>query len=288
MIMGAKMSFFENRVGLDIENTHISYSKWGKGDSILFLHGNPGSRKDFQNIIPMLKDEGCQCVVPDRPGHFSSSDFIEQNDSGWSDTEIYAQLIDQVCGGRTVLVGYSMGAFIACKIAVKYPDKVKAIAMLAPYVDSVGSKKTSSIPKIAQRQIPGTVLAVLLPFLSQSKIEKHLNNQFAPEIIDQEFLEDMLPKYCRFENIISTIKDKNAMIDTLQEVQEKMSQISCPVSVLAGEKDAVCDANEQVDFIKKAITNSNVKMLENSGHAIPYQNPEDCTQTIKDLLKKLT
>ena len=48
-------------------DTDISYVDTGKGDPIVFLHGNPTSSYLWRNIIPYLSDMG-RCLAPDMVG----------------------------------------------------------------------------------------------------------------------------------------------------------------------------------------------------------------------------
>ena len=42
----------------------MAYVTYGKGDPIVFLHGNPTSSYLWRNIMPYVSDLGC-CIAPD-------------------------------------------------------------------------------------------------------------------------------------------------------------------------------------------------------------------------------
>jgi haloalkane dehalogenase len=48
-------------------DTEISYVDTGRGDPIVFLHGNPTSSYLWRNIIPYLSEQG-RCLAPDLVG----------------------------------------------------------------------------------------------------------------------------------------------------------------------------------------------------------------------------
>lgn len=279
------MSSLEQTTAIEIKETRISLSETGKGETILFLHGNPGSRKDFAGIIEKLGDTPIRLVMPDRPGHNSSEELINENNDCWLDIDVYADLIDQKCGGKTWLFGYSMGCFIASKIAIKYPDKVKGIIMAAPFLTpDNANEKPSSLPDLAKGAFIGTILGIVLPLVSQARMQNHIENVFFPAPVPEDFVETWLPRYTRFETLMAVMTDKNSMLTTLKEVHEGMKSIHCPVFVMLGDKDKVCFPENQRKLLSENLPAAKLRNIAEGGHAIPMTHPEDCLALIKEVL----
>ena len=55
-----------------LRDGEMSYVETGKGDPIVFLHGNPTSSYLWRNVIPHLADLG-RCLAPDLIGMGDSS-----------------------------------------------------------------------------------------------------------------------------------------------------------------------------------------------------------------------
>lgn len=275
------MGSIEQTSAIEIKETRFSLSETGKGESILFLHGNPGSRKDFSAIIEKKSDDKFKFVIPDRPGHMASEEIINEDNDPWLETEFYAELIDRKCNGKTLLVGYSMGCFIASKIAIKYPEKVKGIVMLAPYLTPDNpSESPTSIPSLAKGAFLGTILGIVMPLAAQSKMQKHLENAFFPQSVSEEFLETWLPRYTRFESLLAMMVDKNSMLATLKEVHEGMAGLKCPVHVIIGNKDRVCSQENQKKLLQEKIPSVKIIELPEAGHALLLSDAEQCLKTI--------
>jgi pimeloyl-ACP methyl ester carboxylesterase len=277
------MSLLEQTSAIEIRETRISLSEIGKGEPVLFLHGNPGSRKDFSAIIDRKNDSRFRFIIPDRPGHMSSDEIINENNDPWLDVEFYAELIERKCNGQARLVGYSMGAYIACKIAVKYPQKVKDITMLAPFLspDRI-DEKPSSIPTLAKGALIGTILGILMPSLSQNKLTEHIENLFAPAPVPADFMETWLPRYTRFETLLAVITDKNAMLNTIKEVHNGIAALKCPVRALLGAKDKVCSSEKQKQLLSEKLPESMIIELPDAGHALNLVNPDECLKIINE------
>ncbi|MEX2250194.1 MAG: haloalkane dehalogenase, partial [Parvibaculum sp.] len=58
-----------------ISGRAMTYVEMGKGDPIVFLHGNPTSSYLWRNVMPHLKDQG-RCIAPDLIG-MGDSDKLE-------------------------------------------------------------------------------------------------------------------------------------------------------------------------------------------------------------------
>lgn len=281
------MGAIEQTTALEINETRISLSEAGKGESVLFLHGNPGSRKDFSSLLDGFDAGKYRFHMPDRPGHMSSEELINDDNDPWLDTEIYAGLIDEKCGGRAVLVGYSLGCYIACKVALRYPEKVRGIVMLAPFITPEDLfENPSSLPELARGAIVGTLLGILMPLLSQTKMQQHLERVFAPGKVSDEYLEIWMPRYTRFESLMAMITDKNAMLRSLTEVHVRLPEIKCPVQVLLGEADKVCAPDRQVALLEK-LPAVKVSRLPDAGHALNLSNPLDCLKALDNLFSSL-
>jgi pimeloyl-ACP methyl ester carboxylesterase len=279
------MSALEQTTALEIRETRISFSEAGKGEPVLMLHGNPGSRKDFFAILSESENLPCRLIMPDRPGHNGSEELLNDTNDPWLDTEVYAELIDRRCNGSAWLFGYSMGCHIASRIAMRFPDKVNGIIMAAPFlVSKKASDKPSSIPDLAKGAVLGTVFGIALPLLSQTRMQKHISNVFSPETPAQEYIDTWLPRYTRFESLIAMMQDKNAMLKTQKDVAQGFKELACPVFAIIGTKDAVCSATSQQQFIIENLPQAKIRSIADAGHAIPMTHPEECLATIREAL----
>lgn len=111
-------------------DTEMSYVDLGRGDPIVFLHGNPTSSYLWRNIIPYLSEQG-RCLAPD---------LVGMGQSGKSPTNAYrfvdhARYLDawfEALGLRSsvTLVIHDWGSALGFHRATRYPGQIKAIAYL--------------------------------------------------------------------------------------------------------------------------------------------------------------
>ncbi len=82
-------------------------------------------------------------------GHgVSGGDFLNGTITRWRGDAL--AIIDQLTDGPLILVGSSMGGWLACLAALARPDRVKALVLIAPAADFTSALLEPSLPKEAR------------------------------------------------------------------------------------------------------------------------------------------
>jgi pimeloyl-ACP methyl ester carboxylesterase len=107
----------------------------------VLLHGWPGWRGDYRDVVPLLSDHA-DVVVPDLRG-FGESDRHERDPvdaySAAAQAAGILGLIHELGLERPVLVGYDVGSRIARAIATGYPEAIRAL-VLSPPLQGAGER----------------------------------------------------------------------------------------------------------------------------------------------------
>jgi 2-succinyl-6-hydroxy-2,4-cyclohexadiene-1-carboxylate synthase len=99
----------------------------GRGQPVLFLHGFSGSGLSWAGLAGLGRR--ARAIVPDLPGH---------GGTGWEHASVeqtaddLAAIVHRLGAERVDVVGYSMGARIALRLAVAHPDAVGRLVLEAP------------------------------------------------------------------------------------------------------------------------------------------------------------
>jgi carboxylesterase len=106
----------------------------GSTDAALLLHGLTGTPFELRPVADRLCRAGVRCLAPVLPGH-ESADALSR--SSWLDWVAGAREALAALGEtrRTLIVGSSMGALVACTLAAESPGRVDGIALLAPALE---------------------------------------------------------------------------------------------------------------------------------------------------------
>jgi pimeloyl-ACP methyl ester carboxylesterase len=109
----------------------LAYDRYGSGRPVVLLHGWPGDRTDYDELIPLLVDHA-DVIVPDLRG-FGESDKhpadAEDFYSGAGQAAGVSALLDELGVTGAVLAGYDIGSFIAQTTARNRPDLVRALVV---------------------------------------------------------------------------------------------------------------------------------------------------------------
>ena len=115
----------------------IAFSRTdGNGPEVMFCSG---FRSNMAGTKALALEAHCVAASRaftrfDYRGHGESDgDFVEGTVGGWLDDTL--AVLDEVTVGPAVLVGSSMGAWIALLAALARPERVKGLVLVAPAVD---------------------------------------------------------------------------------------------------------------------------------------------------------
>jgi pimeloyl-ACP methyl ester carboxylesterase len=124
-----------------VDGFSLAYDRAGAGVPAVLLHGWPGHRGDYRDVVPRLV-EHADVVVPDLRG-FGESDRHERPPAEAYSAEAQAAsvlaLIDELELERPVLVGYDVGSRVARTLATIRPEAIRAL-VLAPPLPGAGER----------------------------------------------------------------------------------------------------------------------------------------------------
>jgi haloalkane dehalogenase len=130
--VSARDSYARQRV--DAGGVKMAYIDEGRGDSIVFVHGNPTSSFLWRNVIPHLVPGG-RCLVPDLVG-MGDSDRTLDGSYRFKD---HSRHLDEwfeavVPEGQVTLVLHDWGSALGFYWAHRHPERVKGLAYMEAIV----------------------------------------------------------------------------------------------------------------------------------------------------------
>jgi pimeloyl-ACP methyl ester carboxylesterase len=119
----------------------LAYDRQGSGRPVFLLHGWPGDRTDYDELVPVLT-EHADVVVPDLRGFGDSDKHVadaEEFYSGTGQAKGVIALMDELRIKGAVLGGYDVGSFVAQAVASMRPDLARAL-VVSPPLPGVGQR----------------------------------------------------------------------------------------------------------------------------------------------------
>ena len=124
-----------------VDGFELAYDLTGSGPVVVLLHGWPGDRTDYRDLVPLLS--GCRVLVPDLRGFGASDKHVVADPaaqySGAAQARGVADLITSLGLEPAVVVGYDIGSRIAQELARARPDLVRAL-VICPPLPGVGAR----------------------------------------------------------------------------------------------------------------------------------------------------
>ncbi len=163
------------------EDIYIEYDKGKKVHALFFerkdpiasvfiLHGNAGNLSGWQSIAEALWEEGYQTFIYDYPGFGNSDGKTKHKEvipSAQKSFDYFIEL-DQVKNTKKILLGYSLGGNLSCKIGPDNQENLDAMVIEGLFNNyrDIGISKTKGIMKM------GSVLFLGAKFKGEETIKE--------------------------------------------------------------------------------------------------------------------
>jgi pimeloyl-ACP methyl ester carboxylesterase len=141
--------------------------------AIVFIHGTRLTGAQWASQIAALGDD-FRCFAPDLPGHGTAAGTPFTLGGA---AEAVLQTIDEEAGGRAVLVGLSLGGYVAMEIASRWPERVAGLVLAGASAEPIGL-----------RALPYRGLAWIFAEVDEAFLDRvnrwFFGARFPPEIAD--------------------------------------------------------------------------------------------------------
>jgi len=240
---------------INISGIQISYIEKGFGDTLILLHGNPGSGKVWRKVIPNLS-ANYRVIAHDRQGFGHSDDSEDGNFSPYGYCVELLNLMSALGIDRAHICGLSFGGMVAQCFAANYPQYVKSLILVGTTADRTARNVQQTIQELHRDG-----WAKVAKRLTQSWFRAESN----PDDI-QEAYNIALQSSSRMRELTVRALEKF-------DVRNEISSINCPTLILVGNEDQTCPPG-QSEEIRDLIKESSLIRISDCGHMIPVEQPE--------------
>jgi pimeloyl-ACP methyl ester carboxylesterase len=264
-----------------VDGFRLAYDRVGSGPAVVLLHGWPGSRRDYEDVVPLLVGE-FDVVVPDLRG-FGESDRHDAPPAAYSADGQAASilgLIDELGLEQPILVGYDVGSRVAQTIARQHPDAVRAL-VLSPPVPGVGDRV---LTPGAQREFwyqPFHRLALADELVAgEAQVRAYLRHfwehwsgpGWSPEPARFDALVDLYARPGAFAASIAWYRAGSGTVAQAQAERPPRQRLATPTTVLWPAHDPLFPV-EWGDRVSEFFANADVRVLPDSGHFVALEAP---------------
>jgi pimeloyl-ACP methyl ester carboxylesterase len=251
------------------------------GQAILCLHGRWGRGETW---IDFMHHYGSQyrVVAPDQRGHGLSSKPIGKYTAEEMSADML-RLLEYLRIESAIVVGHSMGGYIAGYMAANRPNNVDGLAILDK--SAAGPSKANKLPPLAAIEVVDPVTKDWpLPFASLKEAQERIRADMHSDLSYQYFMDSLLETVEGYGMMFST-QAIAANIAYYQEWFDLLPRIRCPVLLLrANGGEAVND--EDFSRMKSLITDCMTHEIANPDHNVYLSDKEEFYRALGELLKK--
>ncbi|WJH27762.1 alpha/beta hydrolase [Paenibacillus sp. CC-CFT742] len=255
------------------DGTTICYAEQGKGEALILLHGYCGSSSYWDEVVPELARH-YRCIVPDLRGHGKTDAPMGTYTIDQMGNDVL-QLMDELKVDKAVLLGHSMGGYIALSIAQRHPERLKAFGLIhsTAYPDSEEGKE-KRLRAVSAIQTDGIVSFVdgLVPGL------------FAPEHVEKLSSKVSRVKEIGYQTAPQGAAGAALAMRERPDRRDVLSATPLPVLLVAGEKDPVIPPERTFTSDKPHIVQA---VIAGAGHMSMYEAPEQLIQVITQFMNGL-
>jgi pimeloyl-ACP methyl ester carboxylesterase len=274
----------------------LAYERAGGGPSVVLLHGWPGARHDYFDVLPRLADHA-DVVLPDLRG-FGDSDRHERPPREAYSVESQAAsvlgLIDELELDRPVLVGYDIGSRIAQRIARDRRDAIRAL-VLSPPLPGAGDRILTQdgmrefwyqpfhrLP-LSHELIDGNPLAV------RAYLGHFWDHWSAPGwSLPTDRLDKLVDLYARpgaFTASIAWYRAGSGAVAQSASEQPPAEPLTIPTTVLWGEHEPLFPV-AWADRIREWYADFELHVLDGVGHFAPVESPHAVAEATARALRR--
>ncbi|HAN00601.1 MAG TPA: alpha/beta hydrolase [Marinilabiliales bacterium] len=251
------------------KNSQISYLDQGSGFPILLLHGYLETKEVWGGFGCSLA-ANYRVIAPDIPGHGQSS-TIDSTHSMELMATVMAVLLDHLSVTSCVVVGHSMGGYVALALAEKFPARISGLVLFhSPVYADTEEKKASrmlELEKINQGQMGELAIAHIPKTFANKNVES-----FQTEI--QTFI--TTAKTHSPEGVSALIR---GMMDR-PDRQKLVTGFTKPLLFLMGPSDNFI-SKEAAERMAALNRGAQLEWLENSGHMGFIEEPDESFRSLK-------
>ena len=188
----------------------------GRSPGVVAFHGFGGTTREIELAATVAAELGLSALARTLPGHSSHArDLAQTRFTDWvaGAESAYQELAAQ---GKVIVAGLSMGALLAAELAIKHPERVSGLVMLAN----------------------AAWLRPSLSFALRAGAWLRL-----PDFLMRKGSSDIGDAEARKTHISYSADPVHAAIDlerSARALRARLSQVRCPTLILHGARDRVC------------------------------------------------
>lgn len=265
---------------ISVFDTQLYYEVYGKGESILLLHGGFLDNRMWDEQKIYFTKKGYKVIVCDMVGHGKTKEGRDK----FKMVDGIKTLMDSLKIERFNIVGHSLGAVVAIDFVLKYPNSIQKLVLV-----SSGLRDMRNIPKEDSLLKKNDSLMGNAYFKLKDKnlvAEYFISSWFDGPLRNPTQIKP-IPRNKALKMAIDKVNkgfNFDPQFDTTA-VMPKLKEIKQQTLILLGEKDNQI-IKTITEILNKNIPNNQLHTISQVAHMINMEKPQEFNQLLLKFLSK--
>jgi len=256
---------------IEVGGRRLRYLELGEGDGapVLLVHGFGADLNTWMFTQSVLA-EGRRVIALDLPGHGGSAKEVGAGD-GESLTDAVEGALEALGIGRGHLVGHSMGGAVAALLALRRPDLVSSLTLIASagLGPEINGSFIDGFVRMARRREAVEILGLLV---------------HDPALLSRTMVEDVL-RYKRLDGVSAALaRIAEAWFAggrQLLDLTDRIATLAMPVQLIWGREDRIIP----VTHAEGLASRFPVHIIEQAGHLPHMEKAAEVNRLIKRFIE---
>ncbi|MDQ7051798.1 MAG: alpha/beta hydrolase [candidate division KSB1 bacterium] len=242
--------------------TAVHYTDEGSGPPVLLLHGfavNADLNWRLPGIIRLLKRD-FRVIAMDLRGHGLSGKSHDPSKYGLEMVQDAVRLLDHLNIDRARVVGYSLGGFIALKMACTVPGRVERLVVMGAGWERPGNSVfLQALPVLANALREGKGIRPLAAYLGPDRKKPGLLHTWWVKMMTAYFNDGRA-----LAGVVQKVVDLTVREDELQK-------LTMPVCIIVGSEDPLRPGAEA---LAERVTGAQLIIIPEADHIQTIRRPD--------------
>ncbi|MFN2565458.1 MAG: alpha/beta fold hydrolase [Gemmatimonadaceae bacterium] len=255
-----------------LDSISLAYDDVGAGLPIVFLHAFPLDRSMWAPQVGALVRQG-RCIAPDLRGFGQSGVAPPYSMDRYADD--VAELLDGLAAEPAVVVGLSMGGYVAFAFWRRHRAKVRALVLAdtrAGADTEEGREKRRRLIEVARSRGSSTIAEMqIASMVGQATRERR------PDVA--ETIRAMMAA-APVDGIVGALEAMMARADSTPT----LATIDVPTLIVVGEEDTLTPQTEALSMHER-IRGSRLEVISQAGHISNLERPAAFTHVMNEFVE---
>ncbi len=237
------------------------------GLPVVFLHGVTDSCHSFEPLLERLPSS-IRAIALTLRGHGDATrpvaGYLYEDFAGDVRDALDALRLD-----RAVVVGHSMGGLVAQRVAIDYPDRVLALALMGTFRTLRGHEGVQSLWHSTVSQLRDPIDPAFVRAFQRSTIATDMPATFEDLVVSESLKVPARVWRATFSGFLSS-----------PDFSDRVASITVPTQITWGDRDLFSPRQDQL-FLAERIPRARLRTYPGLGHAVHWEAP---ARTARDLV----